>query len=262
MSPRPGSMRWLLPAATLVLLVLATAVISVALTVALTDSDSPGAPRGATPTTSTSELPALSGDAPTSSSAGTSAGVTELVDAAWVARTATAAGIPERALAAYAGASIAVARTHPDCGLGWNTLAAIGLVESEHGSIGDASLRASGTTRPPIIGVALDGTGVAAVRDTDRGLLDEDATWDRAVGPMQFIPTTWSAHATDGNGDGDPDIHHMDDAAMTAAVYLCGTRSDLTGADAWIAAVSAYNPDPSYNAEVAAAARAYAEGRG
>lgn len=266
MSPRPGGTRWLLPVVTLALLVLGTAIIAVALTVALTGSDTQGTqrtPTGATPTTSTAEPPALSGDAPTSSSSVAPTGpVTELVEPAWIVSTAKAADIPERALAAYAGASIAVGRTHPDCGLGWNTLAAIGLVESEHGTIGKASLHASGTTRPPIIGVALDGKGVATIRDTDRGLLDEDTTWDRAVGPMQFIPTTWTAHATDGSGDGEVDIHNLDDAAVTAAAYLCTTGGDLTRSDGWIAAVSAYNPDQSYNAKVAAAATAYSEAGG
>jgi membrane-bound lytic murein transglycosylase B len=266
MSRQPGGTRWLLPVVTLALLVIGTAIIAVALTVALTDSDTRGtqhAPAGATPVTPRPEPPAQPGDAPTNLSSGAAPGpVSELVEPAWIASTSKAADLPERALAAYAGAAIAVGRTHPGCGLGWNTLAAIGLVESEHGSIGKSSLHASGATRPPIIGVALDGKAVAAIRDTDRGLLDEDATWDRAVGPMQFIPTTWSAHATDGNDDGKADIHNLDDAAMTAAVYLCTTGGDLTRPDDWIAAVSAYNPDTSYNAEVAAAATAYSEARG
>ncbi len=32
--------------------------------------------------------------------------------------------------------------------------------------------------------------GTQAIRDTDAGQLDGDSIWDRAVGPMQFIPST------------------------------------------------------------------------
>lgn len=259
MSAGSGRRRWLLPVATLLLLALGTAAVAVALTLAVTESDDTSVPAGAAPTdTPSTGIPALTGDTPTSSTSGADGPVAELADPAWVAATARTAEIPERALAAYAGAAIAVGRTQPNCGIGWNTLAAIGLVESEHGSIGKASLDASGTARPPIIGVALDGDRVAAIRDTDGGRLDRDPTWDRAVGPMQFIPATWAAHATDANGDGDADIQNIDDAALTAAIYLCSTGGDLTQPDPWIAAVTAYNPDRGYNARVAEAASTYA----
>ena len=35
-----------------------------------------------------------------------------------------------------------------------------------------------------------------------RGTVDGSAAIDRAVGPMQFIPSTWEAWGADGNGDG------------------------------------------------------------
>ncbi|MCP2636513.1 lytic murein transglycosylase [Microbacterium sp. HD4P20] len=179
-------------------------------------------------------------------------------DERWVERVARDAGIPERALLAYAGAVLAVAETHPGCGLGWNTLAGIGLVESEHGTINGSSISPDGVAQPWIIGIPLDGNGTEAIRDTDGGRLDTDSTWDRAVGPMQFIPETWAAYRQDGNGDGETDIHQIDDAALGAAVYLCEVGGDMTAPDRWIAAISAYNPSVEYNNRVAAAAEQYA----
>lgn len=184
--------------------------------------------------------------------------IAELADPAWVSRVAEAAGIPERALAAYAGAALEVAQSTPGCGLGWNTVAAIGLVETEHASLGGATLASDGTVEPAIIGIPLDGKKANAVRDTDDGKLDGDTTWDRAVGPMQFIPSTWKKAAQDGNRDGVEDINNIDDAALAAAVHLCEVGGDLTQAKNWIAAVSAYNPSDEYNKKVSEAATRYA----
>jgi len=186
------------------------------------------------------------------------ASIATFADAAWVAAVADRTGIPQRALAAYAGAAIAVSRTHPSCGLGWNTLAAIGHVESEHGTIGGSHIDDDGVARPAIVGIALDGTASARIPDTDDGVLDGDVIWDRAVGPMQFIPSTWREHRQDGNGDGEYDVDQIDDAALTAAVYLCVAGGDLTVPARWIAAIHAYNADVSYNNRVADAAAHYA----
>ncbi|MDR0593880.1 MAG: lytic murein transglycosylase, partial [Bifidobacteriaceae bacterium] len=183
--------------------------------------------------------------------------VAELADGDWIARTAAAHAIPERALAAYAGAALAVGESAPGCRLGWNTLAAIGLVESEHGAFGGARLAADGLVAPPILGAALSGGATARVADTDQGAWDGDARWDRALGPMQILPATWAAHARDGNGDGRADPHQFDDAALTAAAYLCSGGGDLGVEADWIAAVGAYNPGSDYNNRVAEAASAY-----
>ena len=179
-------------------------------------------------------------------------------DAAWVERTARLTSIPPRALAAYAGAALAVADTYPGCGLGWNTLAGIGWVETHHGTIFAGAITASGRAEPEIIGIPLNGDGTLVIRDTDAGALDGDAVWDRAVGPMQFIPSTWALSGVDGSGDGIADPHHIDDAALSAAQYLCGAGGDLTDPQRWIAAVDAYNPNLDYNHAVAERARFYA----
>ena len=143
----------------------------------------------------------------------------------WAERTAPPADVPARALRAYGAAELSVRRSDPSCRLSWATLAGIGRVESDHGRISGGEVRADGSLSEPIIGVALDGSGpVAAVPDTDRGRLDGDTEQDRAVGPMQFIPSTWERWAVDANGDGWRDPQNIDDAALGAARYLVRGR--------------------------------------
>lgn len=184
----------------------------------------------------------------------------EVVDD-WVSRNASATGIPERALSAYALAHVSIAQIEPDCGIDWTTIAAIGAIESGHGSHGDAELAADGFVRPEILGPALDGDGFAAIRDTDDGALDGDAEWDRAVGPMQFIPSTWDMWGIDANGDGVADPHHIDDAAHAAAMYLCAS-GPMTTPEGWREAVFSYNHDDAYVDKVATIANGYAASAG
>ncbi|MGI9823002.1 lytic transglycosylase domain-containing protein [Agromyces sp. Marseille-Q5079] len=185
----------------------------------------------------------------------------EIIDEEWIARVATATGIPERALTAYALAHVMTAGEEPDCGLDWATVAAIGEVESGHASHGSTSLAENGDAEPPIIGRALDGDGVAKIADTDGGLLDGDTTWDRAVGPMQFIPSTWAKWGADASGDGVADPNQIDDAALATARYLCASGS-MTSSEGWRAAVFSYNHDNDYVDKVAKVAIGYAESAG
>ena len=186
-------------------------------------------------------------------------GALPAADAAWLQRVSSAADIPERALRAYAMAALTLADEQPGCRLGWNMLAGIGKIESEHGSIDGARLLPSGETTQRIIGVPLDGTDFLATPDTDGGAIDGDAQWDRAVGPMQFIPSTWDVFGRDGNGDGRIEIDQIDDAALSAAALLCDPGLDLTVGEHWIAALDGYNPSASYNNDVADAAEYYAQ---
>lgn len=181
----------------------------------------------------------------------------DLVDEAWLLSTATRTGIPERALAAYAGAALLKARTMPTCGLSWNTLAAIGWVESKHGSHGGSSIAPDGTVSPAIFGPALSGDGTVSIPDSDRGKFDGDTTYDRAMGPMQMIPQTWLNWRTDASGDGKRDPQNIDDEVMAAANYLCRASPDMVGAAGWQAGIAAYNEAPSYLHAVARAALAY-----
>lgn len=178
-------------------------------------------------------------------------------DPEWIRQASAATGIPERALSAYAAAGIAIGVEQPGCGLGWNTVAAIGAIESGHASHDGAVLLPSGYTEPMIRGRALDGRGVAAIADSDGGLLDGDTEWDRAVGPMQFIPETWARWGADGNGDGRAEPSQIDDAALATARYLCASGS-VTSPERWRAAVFSYNHLESYVDDVARVANQYA----
>ena len=178
-------------------------------------------------------------------------------DPAWTGTVAVRTGIPERALRAYAAASLTLRAEQPDCGLGWNTLAGLGAIESAHGTHDGGSLRADGYPDPPIRGIALDGTASAAISDTDGGRFDGDAVWDRAVGPLQFIPSTWQRWGADANGDGIVDPNQIDDAALAAGRYLCAA-GEMTSPTGWRRAVFSYNHLDTYVDDVAAAANAYA----
>jgi outer membrane biosynthesis protein TonB len=169
-------------------------------------------------------------------------------------------GIPEVALRAYTRAADDRADTDPACGLRWTLVAAIGRVESDHGRFGGARLREDGTGTRAIRGIPLDGRpGVALIRDTDGGALDGDTTFDRAVGPMQFIPSTWTSVAVDGNGDGRRDPNNIVDAAHGAAAYLCA-GGDLRTPAARAGAVRRYNHADEYVRVVLRLADAYEAG--
>ena len=187
----------------------------------------------------------------------TSSGYTGMIDREWAAETAKATGIPELAVLAYAGAVVRSAEVTPDCGLGWNTLAAIGLVESDHGSYGGSSIGPDFQVFPPIYGVILDGGDTANIPDTDGGALDGNAQYDRAVGPMQLIPRTWASWPSDGNGDGNGDPQNIADAAVAAANYLCNASKGMNTDAGWHAGIAAYNAGDGYLADVTAAAQRY-----
>jgi hypothetical protein len=167
--------------------------------------------------------------------------------------------IPARVLAAYQAAARTTARTDPSCHLGWALLASIGRIESGHARGGNVT--ASGRTVSPILGPVLSGGPFAAIRDTDNGRYDGDRTWDRAVGPMQFIPSSWALYSRDGNGDGTADPHNVDDAALASAGYLCAGDRDLRDTATLRGAVYGYNHSWDYVATVLAWMKAYDEGR-
>jgi hypothetical protein len=168
-------------------------------------------------------------------------------------------GIPTTVLAAYQSAERLMAQHQPNCQLRWWMVAGIGEVESGHAHGG--AVDANGATLAPILGPRLDGThGFAAIPDTDHGALDGDPAWDRAVGPMQFIPSTWREYAVDTRGTGVADPNNVFDAAATTGRYLCNGGRDLRDPAQLIGAVYSYNPSAAYVRTVLAWMRVYSAG--
>ncbi|WP_033295727.1 lytic transglycosylase domain-containing protein [Amycolatopsis jejuensis] len=178
----------------------------------------------------------------------------------WANKVAGVTGIPARALRAYGNAELAMRSADAGCHISWATLAGIGRIESNHGQYGGAVLGADGRPSKPIIGVPLDGSaGVRAISDTDGGRFDGDPVADRAVGPMQFIPSTWRKWASDGNGDGLGDPQQIDDAALSAARYLCAGGRDMASPAGWWAGILSYNNSTEYAQKVFGLADGYAK---
>ena len=107
-------------------------------------------------------------------------------------------------------------------GLSWTVLAAIGQIESDHGrNVGPSSAG--------------------------------------ALGPMQFMPSTWAYAGVDGDGDGKADIMNPYDAVPAAALYLCRDGAGR-GGSALYGAIYAYNHADWYVREVLALAARYGQG--
>ncbi|MCU1496762.1 MAG: rane-bound lytic murein transglycosylase [Acidimicrobiales bacterium] len=146
------------------------------------------------------------------------------------------------------------------CWIPWWVLAGVGRVESRHGTAQRSTVGADGTTSVRILGIPLDGRpGVAAVGDSDGGRFDGSASVDRAVGPMQFIPSTWVRWATDANGDELSDPHNLYDAAGAAANYLCFGRGPLLDDPAIRVSLLSYNRSVPYGTAVLGYAHGYQE---
>ncbi len=189
--------------------------------------------------------------------------------------------IPLVALNAYVRASNTLAVEDPGCGIHWSQIAGIARIESIHGYFGDSTLDVNGQTTEDILGIPLDGrilsgqttgpvpdaTGrtqetnglvrLARITDTDNGRLDGDREFDRAVGPMQFIPTTWSLYESDGNDDGRSDPQNIYDAALATANYLCDSAGSMLTTAGEQRGYFAYNHDLAYSANVTRAGRGY-----
>ena len=168
---------------------------------------------------------------------------------AWASGTAPNGVTPERLSSVVLDAYTRAAALAPErCHLTVPLLAAIGQVES--GNLVGRALDASHRATPAIVGPRLDGGAFKAVRDTDKGQLDGDRKFDRALGPLQFLPSTWRAVGVDLDDDGTRDPQSIYDAAGGAMVYLCGEGRDLADDGDLRDAVLSYNRSQAYLAQV------------
>jgi len=165
--------------------------------------------------------------------------------------------IPAMALSAYRKAEQTMATAAPGCGVSWNLLAGIGRIESSHANGGATD--ASGTAVRPIYGPALDGSlpGNEVIVQSNMG---GRANYARALGPMQFLPGTWSRYASDGDGDGRADPQNLFDATLSAARYLCSGGLNLRNQAQVLTAILRYNNSMAYAQNVLGWAAAYATG--
>lgn len=165
--------------------------------------------------------------------------------------------IPTVALNAYRNAERMMASAAPACGMSWNLLAGIGRIESMHANGGATDV--DGTAVKPILGPALDGTlpgneVIVQSRNNDR------VTYARAMGPMQFLPGTWSRYASDGNGDGKAEVQNLFDATLAAARYLCSGGLNMRDQSQVMTSILRYNNSVAYARNVLGWAAAYATG--
>lgn len=186
--------------------------------------------------------------------------------ARWAHGQAEHTGIPYQALLGYGNAEVIAKQSRPHCGITWNTLAGLGFVETRHGTYDGQQHNATklddqGTTENPIYGPQLNGDGFAEVVDTDSGALDGDKEFDRAMGPLQFIPESWGRYGVDASGDGHANPQNIDDAAASAVRLLCDNGRDLRTPEGWTQAIRAYNMSDEYVRNVRDAAASYAMGQ-
>jgi hypothetical protein len=165
--------------------------------------------------------------------------------------------IPAMALTAYRKAEQTMSATAPGCGVSWNLLAGIGRIESSHANGGATDSR--GTSVRPIYGPVLDGSlpGNEVIVQNNVG---GRAVYARAMGPMQFLPGTWSRYASDGDGDGKADPQNLFDASLSAARYLCSGGLNLRNQAQVLTAILRYNNSMAYAQNVLGWAAAYATG--
>lgn len=168
-------------------------------------------------------------------------------------------GIPAEALTAYRRGESLLAEADAGCHLPWHLLAAIGHLESDHGRTGGNALDARGISRPGVYGPALDGRdGLAEIADTDGGTIDQDPVHDRAVGPMQFIPSTWRLVRVDADHDGTKNPQSISDSATAAGIHLCAGEGDLATDKGARDALLRYHHSAAYGALVMEISAAYA----
>ncbi|MDO5097532.1 MAG: hypothetical protein Q4D85_02155 [Corynebacterium sp.] len=177
--------------------------------------------------------------------------------AEWSTQEGAIRSIPPRSLQAYAYASVTMSES--GCDVGWQTLAAIGYVASNHGFIAGATVDNDGTTSRKLRDLKF--VGNEAVADTDEGMLDGDPTMDVGMGPMQIKATAWEKFGESAQPDTVPSPDNIDDASLAIARQLCAKGSLNTPA-AWDNGMKLVNPNPDFIKAVHAKAHEYSKSAG
>ncbi|MEU3272964.1 C40 family peptidase [Saccharomonospora sp. NPDC006951] len=162
---------------------------------------------------------------------------------AWVDDVAGWLDIPQRAMHAYAAATVELSERRPDCNLSWVTLAGIGKTASDHGRENGGKIGEDGKAVPAI--------GTIELRDFGGNVISIDG----AAGPMQLSPALWDKWGP--AADAKPDVQNLDDAALATGEALCADGRDLADGEQWLAAVSAVHDAPLFLHRVLATANVY-----
>lgn len=163
-----------------------------------------------------------------------------------------ATGIPTILLDAYRGAAAYLHTTDPSCGLTWPDLAAIGQIESGQATFSGTRIAANGDTYPAILGPPLDGSaGMATLAATTPGIFDGGGPFERAVGPMQILPSTWASIAPSLPTGAVSDPNNIFSAALGAGIYLCRAAGPggLSTTAGLASAYASYNHSAAYVSE-------------
>lgn len=162
-----------------------------------------------------------------------------------------ATGIPEIVLDAYRYAAAYLGQISPSCGISWPDIAAIGEMESGQATYGGTRLAANGDTYPPILGPPLDGSAGNALLVNPGVMFDGGGPFERAIGPMQMLPSSWESIAGALPAGLPDDPSNIFSAATGAALYLCNAAGQqgmntIAGLES---AYSSYNHSASYAAQ-------------
>lgn len=177
--------------------------------------------------------------------------------AEWSAQEGEIRSIPPRSLQAYAYASVTMSES--GCDIGWQTLAAIGSVTSNHGFIAGATVDNDGTTSRKLRDLKVVGND--SVADTDNGMLDGDPNRDVGMGPMQIKAAAWKKFGESVQPDSVPSPDNIDDASLAIARQLCA-KGSLNTSTAWDNGMKSINPNPDFIKAVHAKAHEYSQSAG